>query len=108
MAYDVQHTLPRDLLEFHRLLEHWSTFGLPMVLSLSLPTRAGDEEEESRLAYIRDLLSACSRKPLVHGVVWNQLQDTPGLPSGALNEKGQPKRLLKLFNELYAQSRRKA
>jgi hypothetical protein len=82
-------TLPRSPLEFGRQLEYWSMLGLPLLVSLNVPSASGEDVSAQR----RDVLSAgvwsplgqqnwiaryaplMLAKPSVQGVFWNQTCD---------------------------------
>ena len=83
-------TLPRDPLEFSRLIDYWSLLGVPLFLSLSVPSawqadplarRRTSLPEESWTAKIQEAwveryLPLLLAKPNVHGILWNQLRDS--------------------------------
>lgn len=88
LGYWPHGTLPRDVLEISRLIDRWSTLGLPLVILLTLPSAPMTEganqtiafgaselspPEQSRLA--EDIIRTCLAKQVVQGVVWNQLVD---------------------------------
>ncbi len=105
LADDVQHSLTRDLLEFQRLLDQWSSFGVPLVLRINLPTEP-NEKEPARLEYLRDLLALAAPKPAIQGVIWGQLQDRPQKTAGVLTASGQPKGVLQVLTQMDQRSRR--
>lgn len=104
-ADDVQHSLTRDLLEFQGLLDQWSSFGVPLVLRINLPTESGDQEA-ARLDYLRDLLAVAAPKPAIQGVIWGQLKDRPQRRAGVLTADGQPKGVLQTLSQMDQRSRR--
>lgn len=89
-------TLPRDVLEISRLIDRWSSLGLPLVMILTLPSQAdepgsesdvsiyptGTEEinEAAQARVAGELIRACLAKPAVQGVIWNQLADGDSTP----------------------------
>lgn len=92
-------TLLRDGLDWNRLLDYWSVLGLPLYLSLCVPSGSRPDP----LATVRSSMaeSWCPRaqqewvasqvpfllsKPGVSGVVWNQLRDSEphDFPNGGL------------------------
>ena len=110
-------TLPRSPLEFNRHLEHWHTLGLPLYLSLSVPsdTRpdpqashrvalpAGVWTPQSQQAWIARYMPLILAKQGVQGVFWNQLRDaTPhDFPHGGLfDEHGPPKPALRTLSTI--------
>jgi hypothetical protein len=90
----------RHDLEFNRLLDTWSSFGLPLWLSLSAPSddivdplaqrkasvSPGTWDEATQRAWVSRLVSLAIVKPTVQGVVWNQLLDSQlhDFPHGGL------------------------
>jgi hypothetical protein len=82
-------TLPRDLLEFSRQLDHWSLLGLPLHVALCVPSSdnadplaqirtklpAGVWNPKSQQAWVSRYLPLILAKPYVHGVLWSQLRD---------------------------------
>jgi hypothetical protein len=101
-------TQPRDVLELSRHLDRWSNLGLPLLVSLSLPSRpdahekkglkvlpyAGIVTPETQRVWLELFVPMIMSKPAVQGLVWNQLQDSPTaeLPYGGLfDEQGQAK-----------------
>jgi hypothetical protein len=83
-------TLPRHPLEFSRQLDMWSLLGLPLWLSISAPSSSHDDslaqnktavppgkwtaemQQEWAAQYVPLMLA----KPMVQGVIWNQLRDS--------------------------------
>ena len=101
-------TLPRTLLEFSRQLDCWAQLGLPLMVSICVPSDSGDDpmaqrrikiwpdawtplEEQDWIArYVSLILS----KTYVQGIFWNQLRDTDPheFPHGGLfDAQGRPK-----------------
>jgi len=82
-------TLPRDPLEFSRMLDHWSQLGVPLFLALSVPSdwRAdplalrstklppGSWTMEVQQAWVSRYVPLLLAKPNVYGILWNQLRD---------------------------------
>ena len=89
LGYWPHGTLPRDILEIHHLIDRWSSFGLPLVLILNwpseeladdndcvvMPTGADQSTPDSQAQLATDLIRSCLSKPMVQGVIWNQLVD---------------------------------
>ncbi len=107
LGYWPDGTLPRDVLEISRIIDRWSSLGLPLVITLSIPGPLVDDNEtaepndeskriipfgdeqmsmisQARLA--EQIVKACLAKPAVQGVIWNQLRDgdAPLYPYGGL------------------------
>ena len=105
-------TLPRDLLEVNRLLDHWSHLGLPLIILLTIPSSAEPDANARRPSppmeqgfrgglslqtqheYAKELVPMLVAKQCVHGVIWNQLDDAQphDFPHGGLFDgQHQPK-----------------
>jgi hypothetical protein len=90
-------TLTRDLLEFNRLIDHWSVFGLPLVVFLSTPTPGANQAQQDPdmgWPYVKDLLSLLTSRSAVHGVVWDQIHDDADWVGGLLDREGNAKPIL--------------
>ncbi|MFO0906161.1 MAG: hypothetical protein U0939_24350 [Pirellulales bacterium] len=92
-GYDSRATWPRDLLEFNRQIDHWSTLGLPLLLFLSAPSAPGLDayasepaspnsrvgplgpSQEWQKRFVEQAVPFLISKPAVHSVFWNQLRD---------------------------------
>jgi hypothetical protein len=97
---DAHATLPRDLLEFNRMIEHWSILGLPLVVFLSVPTSLdGKLRNGLRMEYVKHLLHLFTSKSAIHGVVWDPLVDDQPHSNGLLTETGQAKSILGCFQD---------
>jgi hypothetical protein len=82
-------TLLRHPLELNRLLDTWSLFGLPLWLSLCVPSACGEDSlAQHKVTLPPDSWTAAAQqawvarsvplslvKPTVQGVLWNQLCD---------------------------------
>lgn len=89
LGYWPEGTLPRDELEISRLVDRWSTLGLPLVLILTLPSHGQTAHEErsiiefggvcstqeTQAKLASEFIEVCLAKPAVQGVIWNQLYD---------------------------------
>ena len=98
-------TLPRTTLEFSRQLDCWSVFGLPLVLSISVPGAYHDDPlarrgvklapgswtANSQQAWVARYVPLILAKPYVQGVIWNQLCDGQphDFPHGGLFDQRQ-------------------
>ncbi|HJT30996.1 MAG TPA: endo-1,4-beta-xylanase [Pirellulales bacterium] len=112
MGYQPGGSYPRDRLEFSRLIDLWSYLGLPLQLTLTVPSgeraepagrgRAvpmagmipGGWSPENQAAWIKHYLPMLLAKPTVQAIFWNQLCDAEGaeLPFGGLfDAAGSPK-----------------
>ncbi|MCE5268220.1 MAG: hypothetical protein LLG00_10080 [Planctomycetaceae bacterium] len=93
-------TLTRHVLEFNRQLDTWSLFGLPLWISLCAPSAANDDPRAQRKgilpptgwtaasqhAFVARFVPLALAKPIVQGVLWNQLRDNQphDFPHGGL------------------------
>jgi hypothetical protein len=102
-------TQPRDVLELSRHLDRWSSLGMPLIVSLSLPSSpdvtggraglkilpyAGIVNPDTQRVWLELFVPMIMSKPAVQALIWNQLQDSPvaELPSGGLLDmKGEVK-----------------
>jgi hypothetical protein len=90
IGYSPGGTLPRDMLELSRLIDRWSTLGVPLLAMLSAPSSAsidplasmrattvsGKVSPEDTANFLRPWLSMLVAKQAVHGVLWNQYTDS--------------------------------
>ena len=99
LGYSPHGTLPRDLLDISRMVDRWSTFGLPLVILLTIPSAPSDDPKcrtvafgdpeltaESQARLTEEIVRTCLAKQVVQGVIWNQLYDgdSPSFPHGGL------------------------
>ena len=124
LGYSPHGTEPRDVLEFGRQMDRWSSLGLPLLVSLTVPSGNGnDPQAQSKsnpLSYAAaDELSIATQrawgekflpvllaKQPVQGVIWNQLLDSQphALAHGGLfDAQDRPKPILELFQALREQ-----
>ncbi len=82
-------TLLRHPLEFGRQLDTWSLFGLPLWLSVSVPSGCDEDPlaqykaatpsvhwtPAAQQAWVARFVPLLLAKPLVQGVLWNQVRD---------------------------------
>jgi hypothetical protein len=85
-------TLPRSELELSRLLDYWSMLGMPLCVSLTIPSSdaddpnavrrmripAGSWNAESQQVWASRYVPLILAKPAVQAVYWNQFRDIPG------------------------------
>jgi len=112
LGYHPGGTLNRTLLEFSRLLDLWSIFGLPLWISLSIPSADGEDPlarqkdtvmpgewtPAAQQAWVARYLPLMLAKPFVQGIHWNQLRDSVphDFPHGGLfDERRQAKPALR-------------
>ena len=109
----------RPTFEIGRLLDQWSVWGLPLMVTLSAPS-SGKADQHARQAVDVDLTMGSSEtdpqhrwagsvlplliaRATVQIVLWNQLSDSAPheFPNGGLfDHKGQPKPTLRLMRDL--------
>ncbi|MCA9103267.1 MAG: endo-1,4-beta-xylanase [Planctomycetales bacterium] len=81
----------RSLLSFNRLVDQWGMLGLPLYISLTYPSQGGSDAKarvdstpvpgvlegsgDPQERFVADLVPLLLAKPIVAGVVWNQLRD---------------------------------
>jgi hypothetical protein len=94
----------RDPLQWLDMLDLWSQLGLPLVILLRVPGQlhSGNEavrpnmHDEHRLDLIRTVLPMLVARPIVQGILWQELVDHeksqfPG--AGLFDQGGRPKPL---------------
>jgi hypothetical protein len=89
IGYQPAGTAPRELVEFSRQLDLWSTLGLPLVVYVSYPSDSGNnpharravhasaakQSPESQAVFSSKLISLMLAKQYVQGIVWNEFSD---------------------------------
>jgi len=105
-------TLPRDPLEFSSQLDYWSLLGVPLYLTLAVPSSSDPDPLAQRhattlgetwtpaaqQAWVSRYLPLLLAKPNVRGVLWSQLRDSEphSFPHGGLFDlRRHPKPLLR-------------
>ncbi len=112
---------PRDPLEFGRQIDRWSTLGLPLLVTLVVPSasspdpqaRRGDQvvsyagggtlSGATQHAWGEKYLSVLLAKQPVQGIIWNQLLDSQShalAHGGLFDAKDQPKPIVELLESL--------
>ncbi|MEX0978223.1 MAG: hypothetical protein WDZ48_05200, partial [Pirellulales bacterium] len=112
---------PRDPLEFGRQIDRWSSLGLPLLVSLVVPSanapdpRAGRRDRvvsyaaggqlsgATQRAWAEAYLGVLLAKQPVQGIIWNQLLDSRPHPlahGGLFDQKDQPKPIVQLLESL--------
>ncbi|MDH3716493.1 MAG: endo-1,4-beta-xylanase [Planctomycetota bacterium] len=98
----------RDVLEFSRQLDRWSLLGLPLVVTLVVPSGRGDDPQarlphqptdeawsrERQDAWVQQYLPVLLSKTAVQAVMWNQLCDSQPheyVHGGLLDAESKPK-----------------
>jgi Glycosyl hydrolase family 10 len=120
-GYSAGGSEPRDPLEFGRQIDRFSSLGMPLLVSLTVPSDQSPDPRARRRdrvvgyatggqlssaaqrewgeAYLRVLLA----KQPVQGIIWNQLLDSQPHPlahGGVYDEKDQPKPIVELMKSL--------
>lgn len=113
-------TTPRDVLQLHTMLDLWSQFELPLILSLAIPSccdadpaaRFPDDcvghcdaatAAQQQSIELRTLVKFLLAKPIVQGIIWNQLHDGTRhrfRHCGLLQADGTPKPAFHTWREL--------
>ena len=98
-------TLPRDWLEVGRQLDRWTTLGLPLIVSPTLPEFRGEANHEAAQAeWVQRFLGLLLAKPAVQAIFWRVWQDeaTPGdwENGGLVDVIGQPKKAVKICSQI--------
>lgn len=83
----------RDLLDFSRMIDHWSALSIPLQVTLAFPSQSGSDDrvstdldvdarswrmpvsESAQAAWLEDYVSLLLAKPGVVAVFWNHLSD---------------------------------
>lgn len=112
---------PRNALEFGRQMDRYSTLGLPLLVSLTVPSGSTPDPKAHRksqviqyapgeslspatqLAWGEQILPMLLAKQAVQGILWNQLLDSQphALPHGGLyGEQDQAKPIVELLQKL--------
>lgn len=122
MGYHPGGTFPRDLVEFSRQLDIWAVLGMPLYISLCVPSSdepdpqarrqaeclVGGGPVASQEAWIADFVPLIMAKPYVRGIFWNQLSDSQphDFPNGGLfDRQGRPKVALAALTSVSSMSR---
>ncbi len=68
-------TLPRDRFEFDQLIERWTTLGVPLILSVSVPSDGDAFTPDAQRVWLESYVPILLSRPVVQGLFWNQLFD---------------------------------
>jgi hypothetical protein len=97
-------SLPRDLLDISLQIDRWALLGLPLVVSLAVPSSDGEDPlasspakvisndpeggptPQSQNTWVEKVVPLLLAKQCVQGIIWNQLNDASPheLPHGGL------------------------
>ncbi len=115
---------PRDLLEFGRQMDRWSTLGLPLLVTLSVPSDnakdplarssshplnyadRGQLSSATQRAWAEKFLPVLLAKQPVQGIIWNQLLDSQPhafAHGGLFDAQDRAKPILELLESLRRQ-----
>jgi len=89
VGYRPYGSMLRDPLEFNRLIEYWGLLGVPLYISLRVPSGSGQDplarrpvrpagdgwSIERQKQWVRQYVPLLLSKPIVRGVIWAQLSD---------------------------------
>ena len=100
LGYYPDGTLPRSLLDLSRRLDYWSLLGVPLYLTLCVPSSTGPDplsvagtevwpdtwDLGAQQSWINRHVPFLLSKSSVHGILWKQLRDSESheLPHGGL------------------------
>lgn len=93
LGYSADATQPRDVIDFIRQIDRWSSLGLPLMISLTVPGSSdadpkarskikpllapdGQSLSQIQARLVEQLVPILLAKPAVQGIVWNQLLDS--------------------------------
>jgi hypothetical protein len=68
--------LPRDPLEFNAQLDRWSGLGLPLLVSLTIPSAGDGFSAELQQKWLESYVPLILARPTVQAFFWAQLKDT--------------------------------
>ncbi len=117
LGYHPGGTLPRTTLEFNRQLDCWGTLGLPLYVSITVPSAPHDDPmarrqvirapgswtTKTQQAWVARYVPLILAKPYVQGIIWNQLRDSQphDFPYGGLfDSQSRPKPALKTLTAI--------
>jgi hypothetical protein len=95
-------TLPRDVLEFSRQIDRWSSLGLPLLIQFALPSESAPIHD-SQESWIERFVPVLLGKPAVQAVFWGQCFDSADGPfsdRGLFDREGTPKPALAAFSAI--------
>jgi hypothetical protein len=87
-------TLPRDLVEFNLQIDRWCSLGLPLLVSLAVPSAGSEFSPERQERWLEQYLPLFTARPNVQAVFWSQLFDAEAddFPStGLVDQSGRVK-----------------
>jgi hypothetical protein len=75
LGVTAQATLRRDLLEFNNQLDMWSSLGLPLLVSIAVPSAGNDFTLQMQQKWVDAYVPMLLARPTVQAIIWNQLLD---------------------------------
>ena len=94
----------RDELELSRLIDRWGLLNLPLVIYLTIASRArGPSETDLQQTWLGRYLPLLLARPSIQGVFWNQLQDSRKSATetaGLFDESGVAKPSFELLTDI--------
>jgi len=117
LGYEPGGTLPRTALEWSRHLDFWSSLGVPLFVTLTVPSDSDPDPNadsgistvlnrwnpRAQQAWAGRYLPMILAKPYVFGVLWNQLSDATAheFPHGGLfDAQGRPKPIVQTLTAI--------
>lgn len=102
LACQANRSMPRDLLEWNRLLDQWSSLGMPFVLKLTIPNDGAPATQPMAARQLmQDLMAILRQKTSVQGLIWGQFEDTHDWPSGVFTSEGKAKPMWRFLGDLW-------
>jgi hypothetical protein len=124
LGYTPSGSEPRDLLEFGRQMDRWSTLGLPLLVTLNVPSDSaadplarsssrpllfaenGQSFGAAQRGWTERFLPVLLAKQPVQGIIWNQLLDSQPhayAHGGLFDAQDRPKPILELLEAMRRQ-----
>lgn len=116
LGYTPGGTLPRDILELSRLVDRWSSLGVPLLAFLTSPSEAAASGKATTVcrhitpalqaAQLRAWLKMLTAKQSMHGILWNHFADSEPSRwphSGLIDAAGAAKPIMASLAELRKQ-----
>ncbi len=124
LGYTPSGSEPRDLIEFNKQMDRWSSLGLPLLVTLNVPSDSGADPlarssarpllyaengqgtNAAQRAWSERFVPLLLAKQPVQGIIWNQLFDSQPhayAHAGLFDAKDRPKPTLELLGTLRRQ-----
>lgn len=112
LDYANRGSLARDPMQWLELVDLWSQLGLPLVFLLRVPTGLAADHpavrpgmnDRQRMELLQTVLSVLMARPMVQGVIWQELydrEDSPWPGAGLLDASLRPKPVWGELESLY-------